>query len=1132
MNRGLNGSVDRIFGKLSRHGRISVVAMSLLGLLVPAVAQEAFRPQDIPKQEERRCDGDWHRRDDRARGQDEHPWRCGCNRPSRCDPCDKGEGVGEQHCDEKGRDFRMEHGCRAARGGDDADVAPTQTGGPAIGRFVLYAERNLRLGDCSSVRRGDVGVRAFAETSRGTQLQIGSDSFVQPSHALLSPSVAVGRNVTLGAIDTDQFVDDGVPLGATAPFPAASMPPLPLAKATVAAGQSISVGTDQALALPPGNYAAWAVDGVLLLNPGRYVVAKVAVGNFGRIIAITGNVQIVVVDTLSAGRHAAIHPAFDMPAQQLSISVAGSDANGKPAASIGEHSRIRALLAVPHGTLALADYVRATGAFAGFDLVVGARARVEFQSGFPAEAAGQKGSQQLSGYFAAEPDPSVAPLAGPVPPDTKIALSFGLSVKNPAGLKAFIKQVSDPKSPNFRKHLTQSQFYATYGASDADYQNLRTWAQNAGLTITGTYPNKLLLAVVGTAARIQDALYVNLAYRMRADGSKFITPDRDPSLDLSVPILHITGLGDYVVPRHQAANGTGSGGTYRATDLRNAYLGVGSSCQKLDGTGQVIGIVDFAVFQNSDIAAYFARQSPPLAPANFPAIVAVEGGNPAANSALEATLDVELAQAMAPNAQILLFQGSSGLTGHLDDILHAMATSNPPLTVASCSLIFGRSDNSQQALDEMAAQGVSFFTAAGDFGDVGDPQNNLDMDSQTLVGGTFLNTNPLTGSPPAYPNPYYAVPPGETTWNQHVGTTNQSFGVTGGGIMNGSNQAGGNIFNVPAQGCQCWPQTLCCGSGVPLPPYQLGVSMALNGGSTQWRNFPDVAMLATQPELVFQGNVATNVAGTSLAAPLWAGFTALANQASIKNGAGLAGFLNTTLYDIGLTSGLGTDLYKVCFNDVTDGVTNANGWGSASGFKSVKGYDLTTGWGSPTCGLIQQLSTLTPLTPNQPADLIRFVISTGDDDLRNNHCCGCGGTGLTADVLLMDGTSFPLSGPLKPTGTDDKWDNNTTTPPMDFAIPGNVTLTKSKGIKGVTLTIHESYSTGCTADNWDMTALNVSIFNPPFNAATAVCQLALTGTNMLQDGHIGLTRFSESPGGSGVGPTATFLVSSGSGCPP
>jgi hypothetical protein len=158
------------------------------------------------------------------------------------------------------------------------------------------------------------------------------------------------------------------------------------------------------------------------------------------------------------------------------------------------------------------------------------------------------------------------------------------------------------------------------------------------------------------------------------------------------------------------------------------------------------------------------------------------------------------------------------------------------------------------------------------------------------------------------------------------------------------------------------------------------------------------------------------------------------------------------------------------------------------------------------------------------------VISTGGDDLRNNHCCGCGGTGLTADVLLQDGTSFPLT--LKPTGTDEKWDNNTTTSPMDFPIPSNVTLTQSQGIKGITLTIHEDYSTGCGPDNWDETALNVWIFNPPFNNSTAVCQLKLTGTSTLQDGSTGVTRFSENPGGSGVGQTQTYLVSSGSGCPP
>lgn len=1036
-------------------------------------------------------------------------------------------------------------------------LAPARRHGPTpkISDFVLYAERSIKIGHRSHTEGGEVGVRTAMAPARQGAAQLQLEEHAKCGVAF-SPSTSLENDAEVGEIWTNSLkrVKD-TKIGPEGSFPAAAMPPLPLASAS-GSGQDINVEEKKTRSLTPGTYGTVVLKehSTLRLAAGNYIFTSVKMGKDSKLLGDRGGVNartrgqnVRIVNGLQMGEDARIKPSWDdAKAADFMISVAGSDpvkmqdsmlASPKtrmaPTAvvSMAKEAKIHGLLAAPHGTIWMAEGSGGKGAFAAYDIVLSDHVEVEFESGFSTSAPGQRGSQQLHGYFAVEPDPSLAPIAGPVPADTKVALSFGLSVRDPAGLKAFIKQVSDPKSPNFRKYLTQAQFYSTYGASSSDYQSVRTWAQNAGFTITGTYPNHLLLAVIGSAAQLERALYVNLDYRLRPDGSKFVTPDRDPSLDLSVPILHITGLGDRVLPHHMAANGTGSGGTYRATDLRNAYLGVGSTCQTLNGAGQVIGIVDFATFQNSDISAYFARQNPVLAPPHFPSIVAVEGGNPAPNSALEATLDVELAQAMAPKAQILLFQGSSGLTGHLDDILHAMATSNPPLTVASCSLIFGRSDNSQQALDEMAAQGVSFFTAAGDFGDVGDPQDNLDMHSQTLVGGTFLNTKPLNPTPPIYPTPYYAQPPGETTWNQHPGTTNQSFGVTGGGIMNGSNQAGGNIANVPVQGCQCWPQTVCCGSGVPLPSYQLGVNMAVNGGSTRWRNFPDVAMLAIKPEIVFQGNV-TSASGTSLAAPLWAGFMALANQASLHNGAGLGGFLNTTLYDIGLTSGLNPDLYKVCFNDIKDGVSNANGWNSATGFKSVKGYDLTTGWGSPTCGLIQQLSTVTPLTPNQPLDLIRFVISTGGDNLRGNggFGSGCNGTGLTADVLLQNGTSFPLT--LKPTGTDASWENNTTTSPMDFSIPIGETLTQSHGIKGIKLTIHEDYGFPCTADNWDLTKLNVSLYNPPFNSATSVCQLALTGSSTLQDGNIGLTRFSENPGSSGVGRTQTYLVSSGSGCPP
>jgi NAD(P)-dependent dehydrogenase (short-subunit alcohol dehydrogenase family) len=71
------------------------------------------------------------------------------------------------------------------------------------------------------------------------------------------------------------------------------------------------------------------------------------------------------------------------------------------------------------------------------------------------------------------------------------------------------------------------------------------------------------------------------------------------------------------------------------------------------------------------------------------------------------------------------------------------SVSNPPLTSAICSYNFGRSDNSEQALEQMATQGVSFFTASGDYGDIGDPQSNLDMPTQTLPAAAHTRRLPF-----------------------------------------------------------------------------------------------------------------------------------------------------------------------------------------------------------------------------------------------------------------------------------------------------------------------------------------------------------------------------------------------------
>lgn len=951
-----------------------------------------------------------------------------------------------------------------------------------IEKFVLYAEQGLSIGPESRATGGDVGVRSAAAEDAGGQLTVGGGSVIAPEHAVIAPSVTFGHHVRGGAVQADVLLDHGILLRPEQPFPAALMPPLPLASSPAPGTRDVTVAAGEVASLVPGGYDSLTVNGSLVLNPGNYVFTAVKAGHEARIVSV-GTVHVRVLGYLTAGRDVELHPLFDGPASQLTISVAGTDQpSALPAVSLGERSRLRALLDAPHGSVALADQASVKGAVAAFRISAGEAVEVTFESGFPETAKEPHGSQELRGAYGVPPGPGTAPVAGPVPADTGISLSIGLPVRNADGLKSFIDGVSDPKSSSFRQYITANDFKSAYGATDADYATLQAWADNAGLDTIATFSNNLLLRVTGTAAQVQESLYVNLVYRGRPDGSLFVATDRELSLDLSVPVLEINGLGDAVLPVSMGQNGTGTGSTYSAADLRNAYLGVGSPLQALDGSGQNVGIVGFVTFVGFDVTGYFNGQVPvqgEVSPLPTPNATVVEtesapifSPGPPPNSVPEADLDVEMVYAMAPGANILFFQGTTGITDRLDSILHGMATFQPALTVASCSLGFGKSDSSQQALDQMAAQGVSFVTASGDNGNVGGGVlDSTKMNHQTLVGGTVLSTNPLTQG--AYPVPYYA---GEASWPS-----------SGGGII----------------------------SDVPIPDYQVGImKIANNGGSQTNRNYPDVGMPATGVEVFTGGSMQGGFQGTSFAAPLWAGLTALVNQLSLQNGAGLMGFLNPTLYDIGMTIGdSGTaDLYDLCFNDIQDG-------GNNGGFQAVRGYDLVTGLGSPKAQLFNQLSTTTPLTPNLPLALIRFVVGTGGDNLR-------GDSTATATVFLKNGGTFTVTLKAKDAGS---WDNGSINGPIDIPIPNTVTLpTTTQGLSGVQINLIQGGGFGETADNWDISLLEVSLFNP---GTAQACQLNLVGTSELQDGSTGLVRLSESAGSSGNGPSSPiFTTGPGSGC--
>ena len=209
----------------------------------------------------------------------------------------------------------------------------------------------------------------------------------------------------------------------------------------------------------------------------------------------------------------------------------------------------------------------------------------------------------------------------------------------------------------------------------------------------------------------------------------------------------------------------------------------------------------------------------------------------------------------------------------------------------------------------MAAQGQSFFNASGDTGAFTNavvfPCASPNI---TQVGGTSLVTDT---------NGDYLS---ESVWNQ------------GGGLASG----GGIALSVE------------------IPVWQMGLDLTAHGGSTLWRNVPDVALTA-EDVYVFVDGRRRSAAGTSCAAPLWAAFTALVNQQAAQLGQPTVGFLNPALYALCR----GTN-YRAIFHDITSG-NNTNPY-SPTNFNATPGFDLCTGWGTPAgTNLINALTTPDPL---------------------------------------------------------------------------------------------------------------------------------------------------------------------------
>ena len=585
---------------------------------------------------------------------------------------------------------------------------------------------------------------------------------------------------------------------------------------------------------------------------------------------------------------------------------------------------------------------------------------------------------------------------GRLPATNHLYLAIGLPVRNQAALDELLRQLYDPRSTNFHKFLTPPEFTARFGPTEQDYQAVTRFAEANGLTVAGTYPNRVVLDVEGCVSNVEQAFHITLrTYRHPTEARDFFAPDTEPTVDAALPVVDIQGLSDFSRPhprlhRMDAAtvanarprNGSApdNSGAYFGNDFRNAYV-PGAT---LAGAGQTVGLFEADGSYSNDIAAYATAagngrtniviQTVLLDGFNGVPTTGADSGNP------EVSLDIEMAMAIAPGlAEIVVFEGNP--TNFIpNDILNAMlADSN---TVKNLSSSWGWSGGPSTTTDtifkNMAAMGQSFFNASGDSEAYTTGRNSVNgVDNKSLpnapcsnpyitqVGGTALTT----GANAAYGS--------ETVWNWGYDANAGGYVGSSGGIS----------------------------SHYSIPSWQTNVSnMAGRGGSTSLRNIPDVALTADNVYVAYGNGTSGEFGGTSCAAPLWAGFIALVNQQAATNGESSVGFINPAIYAIAAGPN-----YAVCFHDVT---TGSNTWPSSPNlFYATNGYDLCTGLGTPNGTNL--INTLAPLP------VPYFVTQPSSQTVTNGASVRFSATVAGQSPLsyqwLFNGTNLPAGGNISGT---------------------------------------------------------------------------------------------------------------------
>jgi hypothetical protein len=627
-----------------------------------------------------------------------------------------------------------------------------------------------------------------------------------------------------------------------------------------------------------------------------------------------------------------------------------------------------------------------------------------------------------------------------------------LQPRNTAALTKFISEVTTPKSPEFHHYLPAGAFASRFGPAKATIAAVRSQLQADGLKVASVASDGLLVRFSGTAQHVEKAFGTGLeSYRLAngAAGQATTGAIKVPST-IASKVTAILGLDNLVhaeaVPilrgakksGHPAAKAAPRSGESFPPGAPDACADAQADAQEFGGltddqiaraygafglygagdlgAGQSIAVFEAEPFLPSDIetfdTCYFGATTAAQMASRLH-IVSVDGGQPTGPGSGEAILDVEDVSAMAPGANIDVYEAPNVDTDSVDEYAAIVNTDKDQVITTSwgsCEQTLqlgapGVQQTENELFEQAAAQGQSVFAAAGDTGS--------DTCNEFRYPEPIAGQNPLSVNDPG--SQPYVVSVGGTTINdatqppqEQVWNDGAEWGAGGGGISESwampSWQRDALVPGIPGPGSADYKNANQVEKEFGYKPNFCQNYVAGATASTPCRAVPDVSAQAdefTGAVTIYSTSFVSSqapdgwitIGGTSSATPIWAAMladinaspTCQANPAT-KNG---VGFVSPLLYAVASNP----TTYAESFNDITTGNNDIYGVDNGLVFPATKGYDLASGLGSPqvtgpggTVGLAANICGLAAST-TRPAV-----------------------TGLKPDVLSVKGGKVTISG--------------------------------------------------------------------------------------------------------------------------